>query len=445
MTPRRLLPFLVVFLVLAATYGLLTWRQGVREAREQEAKKLFAVKAGEITALALKRGQEEISLVKTGQEWQIIKPVKAAVDPVTFDSLLATLAHLEKMRDLGAAKDLPAFGLTKPGLVVEFTAQGKPHRLAIGGKTPGDQGYYALKDQEAELLTLSASNKESLDRPLIALRDKTLLTFAPDKVTALKIKTGATLVDLEKTGPRTWRWVGRERFPVRRDRAEALVRQLHFAQAKEFVAEPPRDLRAYGLAPQPAMEVAVLQGKARETLALGAKHQNDYYARKVPGGPVVLVDQNLMLQISKSLASLEDRRLWPGQITEVQKVVWGTPPKLWVGVKDKDFFKITGPEKQELRQPTVQVEMALVRLQQLESSRRPSKGAAPTGAPGYILELYDGSGKPLFRMEKLGKPARGEIQVLARRGDQVQRAWTSQAAYGEWQASMSRLTSPKKK
>jgi len=442
MTPRRVLPFLLVFLVLAGVYSLVQWREARKESREEAAKKLFAVKEGEVTTITLKRGNDEIRLARTGDHWEITKPIKTKADPVTVDSMLTTLAFLAKSRDLGVEKDLQAFGLAKPGLVVEFTAGKETHRLVIGAKTPGDQGYYALKDQEPQMLTISGTNKESLDRPLTALRDRTLFSFNPDQVKALKIKMGPTLVDLERTGPQTWRWVGRDRFQVRRDRVEAMLRQLHFARVRDFVAEAPKDLRRYGLTPQPATEITVVLEDRTETLALGGKTQNDYYARKLPAGPVVLVDQNFGQQLTRSLASLEERRLWPGQLSEVAKVVWGAPPDVWEGLKDKDFFNVTGPQKQSLRQPAVQVEMALIKLQQLEyTSRKPANPDA--GKPGYSLTLFDGSGKELLRLAEVGRPGPGKVELLVKQGDKTEIAVTSQAAFEDWQASMAALTKKK--
>ena len=147
MTPRRLLPLLAVFLVLAVSFITLQWYQERQEQARQQAKKIFPVKEEEITALTLKRGKEEIRLIKKDKEWEIINPLKSKADPVAVSSLLTTLSFLDKVRDLGEEKDLANFGLSEPALVVEFNAQGKIYKLALGAKTPGDQGYYVRKDQ----------------------------------------------------------------------------------------------------------------------------------------------------------------------------------------------------------------------------------------------------------------------------------------------------------
>ncbi len=440
MTPNRLLPYLLIFLALVGSYAVLQWDRARREALDLEAKKVFKVKEGEIAELALIKGKDEIRLVKQGQEWTLSKPLKARADQEAIGFMLTTLAYLGKERDLGTGEDLKAFGLDKPQLIVAFTAAGKEHRLLVGAKAPGDRSYYALKDQEPRLMLVSAADKDSLDRPLSALRDKTLFTFTPDKVKGLKIIIGKTIVRLEKAGPQTWRQVGRESFPVRGDRVQALLRHLHFAKVRDFAAENPVDLRPYGLVPQPPYEVTVILETGPETLLLGAKATGGIYARKGAEGPVVVVDQDLPGQITKTVASLEDRRLWAGPLGEVQKVVWGPPEKTWVAVKDKDFWKLTGPEGRELRQPAVRLDMALGKLTELEYQRLLPGTTAPAPRPIYLVAVYDGAGKQLFRLEETGRKGEAGVEIRSYLGDKITSALMPRKDYTAWQEEMDRLT-----
>lgn len=442
MIPRRLLPYLVLFVVLLGLYAGLTWRQTRQEAQKTEAKKIFQVKQADISGLVLKRGKEEVRLAKKNGEWFITNPLKMRADKAMVDAILSTLAHLQKERDLESAADLKTFGLDKPPLVVEFTASGKSGRLVIGSATPGNMGYYAYRDQDSRhLLLINPGNKASLDRPLADLRDKTIFTYTPAKAKSLHIKlAGAPAVLLEKEAGGSWRWVGREKFPMRGDRVEALLRFLHTARAKEFVNDAPKKLASYGLAP-PLGEVAVVQDKEPERLLLGAKAKGGDYARKAPSGPVVVTDKDLLAQITKTLTTLEDRRLWRGQAAAVQKVVWGPPGKTWVAVKEKDFWKITGPEKQDLKQPAVLLEVGLWKLQALELAR-PASLKAPGAKPLYGLELMDGAGKPLFRLEELGREGGKEVLVRVKVGDNTHTGLVSPGAYQEWQKEMTRLAGP---
>ena len=439
MTPRRLLPYLVVFLILAGAYTGLKWRQEQQVARDEQAKKVFNLKESDISDLGLVRGKDEVHLVKKDREWYLTAPLNTKADQTIVDSMLTTLARLRKERDLGVEKDLRPFGLDKPGLVVKFTAQGQPHQLAIGAKVPGDQNYYVLKDQDPHLLMITEGSKDSLDRRLLALRDKTLLAFIFGEVKILKIKHGKTEAALEKSGPQTWRWVGRPDFRVRGDRVEKLLRDIHIARATNFLEAPPKNLAALGLVPGRQTEITVVTPAGDQTLFLGAKKDGAVYARKGPEGPVVLMDAALPDEIDKTLASLEDHRLWSGAIPAVHQVVWGPPGKTWTARKDQEVWKITGPDQAATQQPAVRLEMALWNFQKLEGEPIPPPVGFPTG-PAFVLELLDQAGKPLLHLEEVGALGKDRLMVRLRKGEKTEMVLVPQAPFRQWQNEMQRLT-----
>jgi hypothetical protein len=439
MTPRRLIPYVVIFLVLVGTYAGLRWRQEQQAVRDEQAKKVFHLKETDLTDLSLVRGKDEVRLVKKDKIWRLTAPLNTKADQTIVDSMLTTLTRLRKERDLGEEKDLKPFGLDKPGLVVKFTALGKPHQLAIGAKAPGDQNYYALRDQDPHLLTISTGSKDSLDRQLLALRDKALLSFIASEVKGFRVKRPKTTVALEKTGPQTWRWVGRPDFRVRGDRVEKLLRDLNIARAKNFLEPPPKKLTALGLVPDHQTEITVVTPAGDQTLWLGTRKDDGVYARLGAGGPVVLVDAALAKEVDKTLASLEDRRLWSGAIRAVHQVVWGPPGKTWTARKDQDTWKITGPDQGATQQPAVRLEMALWNFQKLEGEpvKTPSASKAP---PIFVLELLDQAGKPLLHLEEVGTQGKDRLKVRTGSGKATVTALIPLAPFHQWQEEMRRLT-----
>jgi hypothetical protein len=440
MTPRRLIPYLVIFLILASAYIGLRWHQERQAARDEEAKKVFALAETDISDLSLVRGKDEVHLVKEDKVWRLTAPLNTKADQTVVDSMLTTLARLRKERDLGEEKDLKPFGLDKPGLMVKFTAQGKPHQLAIGAKAPGDQNYYALKDQDPHLLTISMGSKDALDRQLLALRDKTLLAFIAGEVKGLKVKTPKTTVALEQTGPQTWHWTGRPDFRVRSDRVDKLVRDIHIARARNFVEPLPKKLEPLGLAPDRRTELTVITPAGDQTLWLGNKQGDAVYARIGASGPVVLADASLADAVAKTLASLEDRRLWSGAIPPVHRVVWGPPGKTWTAQKDQDVWKIAGPDQAATQQPAARIEMALWNFQKLELDTILPPGGEAKGTPAFVLELLDQAGQPFMRLEEVGAPAKDRVTIRIQEGKNTATVLVPQAPFRQWQEEMRRLT-----
>jgi hypothetical protein len=438
MNPRRLIPYVVVLLVLVGTYAALQWHQVQREAQEKLAKKIFQVQEKDIGLLTLVRDGQTVRLVKQKHDWHLTAPLTAKADQATVDAMLVTLAKLEKERDLGSQKNLKPFGLEKPRLVVEYTAQSKSHRLAVGGQVPGGRDYYALKDQAPNVLLINTANKEALDRNLTDLRDKILLTFEPGEVKEVKIRTGRLRVDLEKTGPKVWRWTGKEDFKVRSDRVEALLRRLHDARIKEFPEQLPKNYRSIGLT-RPQAEVTLVTAKGSETLLLGTAKDDVIYVRKGEDGPVVLVDQKLAEDLSKAATTLEDRRLWGGPVLEARKVVWGPPKKSWTGAKDKEFWELKGPEGQTVKQPAARLELALWKLQNLEYTaiiKRPRSGQV---SEPFTLEVFAGGAQPVLGLEVTGQTG-NQTQVKAQKGDQSFTALVPAKTLAEIRDDLNRLT-----
>jgi hypothetical protein len=461
MTPRRLLPFLAVFLLLAATYFALEWRQGKVAKEEEEARKIFAVKGPDITAITLKRPAEEILLVKDGKNWRLDAPIKEQADNVTMNSLVAGLSQLRFSRDLGAAKDLKPYGLDQPSLVVSVTAGKKSYTLDVGNKSPGDQGYYVRRDQDPRVLIIKNADKESLDRSLADLRNRALFNFAADQVKSLKVKTGSTLVVLEKKD-HSWTWVGHENVKIDKDPLARLLRYLSLARVKEFVPGPikEKDLKTYGLAP-PAVEITVTTDKGGQSLFLGSRKQDECYARQGDQAPVVLTESLILDFFTEPLEKvaglknnplwehargafptyLEDRRLWAGEVKDVASFSWGSPDKTWAAAKSGEFYNLTGPDKKEVRQPAVRVELVLLKLRDLEAeSQLPSVN--PQEKAKSTLELRGADGKTLFRLEELGV-ANDQIKVRYTRGAESPReALVAKTAYEQWQKNMEQLTVP---
>lgn len=441
MHPRRLVIFLAVFAALAAGYYLVAWQQERAAQAERAARRLFAVKDDDITEIAVKKAAGEIRLVRQERAWGLTMPLTARADQEAAKNQAATLAALDRDRDLGELQDPQVYGLQSPSLVVEFTAGGQVHRLAVGHPTPGKLGYYVQRDQDKRLFTITQMAKESLDRPVDAFRDKTLFDFSLDKVGKVKIAVGPTVMELEKTAAGAWRWAGRDQFKVRKDRFEAFLRHLTLARVKEFVADPPKDGGTLGFTPVPTAEVAVsVPEQSPQTLMVGARRQDDFYARREAAGPLFLVEAELAQRVMGAAANLEDRRLWFGDLGEVARLVWGPPDKPWTAVKEKDGWRLTGPDRQEVRQPAVRLEAVLIKLQELEFQRL--LPAPPSGKKEYAVEVLDGSGSPFFRLLQTGKADKDHVVVRLERAGKQEGAWLGKADLEQWQADIARLTQP---
>jgi hypothetical protein len=217
------------------------------------------------------------------------------------------------------------------------------------------------------------------------------------------------------------------------------LRDLHIARVRSFLEPPPKKLAALGLVPDHQTEITVATPAGDQTLWLGTKKDDAVYARLGANGPVVLVDAALANEVDKTLASLEDRRLWSGAIPAVHQVVWGPPGKTWTARKDQDAWKITGPDQAATQQPAARLEMALWNFQKLEGEPIRPPAGAPT-SPTFVLELLDEAGKPLLHLEEVGAQGQDRLTVRTGEGKSAVTALIPRAPFRQWQEEMHRLT-----
>ncbi len=233
---------------------------------------------------------------------------------------------------------------------------------------------------------------------------------------AIKIRTDKTEVDLEKSGAGAWRWVGRADFRVRADRVEELLRQLKQARITDFPLAAPKDLQAAGLAPQAKTEVTLMTPQGAEPCSWEPGPEPRVYARLGPQGQVV--------KVGKGPAGTGRPGRQPpwktaacGPVPSSKWGRWCGEPRVRTGPRCRtpDFWKITGPDKAEVKQDSQRLQLALINFQNLEYSSLLPQAGAP-GKEAFTVEFYDLAGKPMFHLDELAKKG-DSVEVLTKSGN----------------------------
>jgi hypothetical protein len=440
MRGEKLLLYLAVLLLVAGGYFYSESRYSRQAAQEKAAKQVFKVKVSDINALTLKSDKGEIQLQRVAAteklpapstsatpvpspqagEWQITKPIAVKADELTINSLLSALTELKLQRHLDevSSDKLKEFGLEKPIFTLEFQIADQTHQLHFGHKVPGDQNIYAQKDTDPRVLLIRFTDKETLARTLTDLRTKKIFTFTPEQVTEIRLIRNQDRLTLQKTEASEWTPGEQLKAKLRTDKINALLGQISGAKALEFVAEKADDLKKYGLVPSPTLRLTLMNGKQEETLLLGNKQGERYYAQISGTSPIIQVDKSLLENLPASYEALEDRRLWAGQDAEVQKVIWGTPDKQITAVRDKNGWNIQMPDKPPHRESTMKFSLALWRLKDMEYSRLQNSVDNKNSAPVFTLQLLGPEDKRLFRLEEFAGE-KDQIKVIFSQGEKT--------------------------
>jgi hypothetical protein len=239
-------------------------------------KKVFGdgLDAAKIEELRLTSSSGERTTLKKsgGAAWQIVEPIQSAVDETEVTSVTSNLATLESTRVVEEnAKDLAKYGLAEPKVEVAFKAAGDKdyRRLFVGGKTPTGGDLYAKLANDAKVLLIPAYLESSLDRSTFQMRDKSILKFERDQVSAVEVASGPMSMTFTKQGD-TWALTHPYRARTDSTAIDGLLGRIGSGQMKSLAAQEatPADLHKYGLV-KPTAIVTLISPSGRMGLMVG--------------------------------------------------------------------------------------------------------------------------------------------------------------------------------
>lgn len=210
-------------------------------------------------------GDAPLELVRDGAEWKIGKPEALKADATEVRTFLSSLKSLRAQDFFDNPPSLADYGLDKPRRTIALTI-GKDQtkkELLIGAEKERDKKkeLYVKRGDGTTVFAVGSWVWASLDKGLSAFRDKTVLSFDPDQLSAIEVtrRDGESyrLVRKAASAPTPAATPGAAPKPVwlvdgakstKEPQTAQLVADLHGLKGFEIAAEKPTDLSAYGLA-----------------------------------------------------------------------------------------------------------------------------------------------------------------------------------------------------
>lgn len=321
---RSVRGLLVLVVGLAGLLAYLYFVDAEKPVGEAEEKpKVFTVEADQIEALKVSTIAGGVAeLKKEGDAWQLVSPVTAKADESEVSAITSALESLAVQR---VVDEKPAnvgdFGLKEPPVEVSFKTTGAEdfRTLQLGSKTPTGSDMYARVAGEPRVFLVFGYLESTFNRKPFDLRDKTLLTFARDKVDRLELQRKDGSVTLTKA---SGEWRVESPVEARADfsTVEGLVSRLQSAQMTSIVTEEATDLTEYGLA-KPDVTAIVGAGSTRAALAFGGKSdEGDVYVRDVNRDGVFTVAADLLTEVQKPVADFRGKDVFEARSYNTGKV-----------------------------------------------------------------------------------------------------------------------------
>ena len=415
---KKYLNTLVAMSLLAAMYAGFTYWEKRKAAEPVKSdsgagtEKLFTIESSHVQSFTIKsREGETITCRREGGNWTLTDPKKVPADATAVSGLLSSLtgATIDQVADPKPAS-LKDFGLDTPSATLEVLTDAKPAQfhLLLGDDTPTGSSVYAQVAGNPRVVTLPSYLKSSLVKNVFDLRDKRVITLSSSEVQRIEVDAKGKRWTIVKNPEGAWDLV----LPpaVRADRivVEGIVSRLQNATMQSVAAEDKKSLGKYGFS-APELTVKVSGPGVTQTLVLGKKENERYYAMNSALEPVFTLDSNFPTEFKKEAGDLRDKNLFSFSTFDVKRLDVETPGGARTFVRQpQNKWKQTAPTAKDVA--TDKVEALLDRLRDLRAESFPS---------GENMEAY-GLNKPAYRFKaQFGEKNEGETVEAARAGEKV--------------------------
>ncbi len=307
-----------------------------------------------LTGLDLDVAGDQISLAADEpRKWRIVKPraLRADADMVAdFLEKLEGAKAIEFVDD--APKSLAPYGLDKPSRVTVWLGKDKDRSsrtLLVGRPEPSSKGVYVKREGEPSVMLTAEALWTAFPKTVAALRDKTVVTYAHDKLAKIELVHGREAITLEKDGT-GWKLTAPEALKADSSAVNQLLWKIRDLRALGFLADTPAEVSRFLSRPEVTVKLWEEGAKAPKTLLLRSSSERrggqPAAVAAVQGeGPVVLVDGKILADLAPGVAQLRDRTVLPafdlGDITKAR--VAGGDKLLVVEKSGETEWKVAEP------------------------------------------------------------------------------------------------------
>lgn len=357
---RNLIMYFAILVALVA--WLYFWEikhKSQEKAAKDEAEKIVHLAKDKVLEVDIQSEKNQKIIIKRlDKNWVVAAPVATKADESAIERLLTSAAGAKSERViLETDVTWEEYGLDKPELTVSLTTPEKRARLTFGSRNPAKTSYYLRRDDDPQLFLVADTLKNSLDKSLFELREKTVFGIAPEDVDSIAVTAKGADLRLERQGTDKWHMAKPQQIRVKSSLINKSLIDLTNLQAKAIIDEPKKEGDPYGLN-QPE-EVVTLSGKKIEqTLLIGKMAKDEEpaaggrirFARIKGREPVYEVNADVLAALKTDSEHLRDKSLVELKPADVEKIKIDLDGKKWIAVKNTDKeWKLESPKKSPLQ------------------------------------------------------------------------------------------------
>ncbi len=370
---------IIAVVVLLALGGLLYWSNHRKPAPESAAAasapspSILKMDPSAIRQVTLARKDgAAVTLDRQGSDtWRITAPKPFGADSDAVSGMLSSLSSLTADRVVEEkAADLKPYGLDQPSLQVQIeTRDHKDRKLLLGDDTPTGSDVYAMLQGDPRVYTIASYNKSSFDKGVNDLRDKRLVTIAPDKVSRVDVQKKGQEIEFARIKDG---WQIDKPEPSRADSfaIDEFVRTI--ADARMDLGGGSGDEKNQAATEfakaAPVATIALTGDRGPQTLTV-RKGKQEYYAQSSAVAGTYKVGANIGTTLDKGLDEFRNKKLFDFGYEEPNKIELHQGTKSW-------FFTHSGNDwwSNGKKMDTSGVESLVDSLRDLGATGFPSSG-----------------------------------------------------------------------
>lgn len=273
-----------------------------------------------VSGVDLEVDGEQMSIVADEPgKWRMVKPrvLRADTDLVSeFLDKLEGAKATEFVDD--APKSLQPYGLDKPSRVTVWVGRDKDRSartLLVGKAVPDKKGVYVKRDGEPGVILTAEALWTTFPKTVGALRDKTVVAYAYDKLERVEITHHGQTVGLAKEGT-GWKLTAPEALRADSGAVTQLLWKVRDLQALGFLSENVTEVPRFLSKPDVTVKLWESGAKGPKVLLLQSSSerrggQPAALAAVQGEGPVVLVQGKALTELAPGVAELRDRTVFP--------------------------------------------------------------------------------------------------------------------------------------
>ncbi len=252
-------------------------------------------------------------------KWRIVKPRPLRADTDLISEFLDKLEGAKAVEFVDdAPKSLQPYGLDKPSKVTVWVGKDKDRAartLLVGRPVPEKKGVYVKREGEPGVILTAEAVWTVFPKTVGAIRDKTVVSYASDKLAKIEITHGRETLGLEKEGT-GWKITAPEALRADSGAVTQILWKIRDLQALGFLSEGAAEVPRFLSKPEVIVRLWETGAKEPKTLLLQSSNerrggQPAALAAVQGEGPVVLVAVKALTELTPSVAQLRDRTVFP--------------------------------------------------------------------------------------------------------------------------------------